>query len=103
MTRFSAENETCEILWLDLWKTLIFQEIDHPCVIRLEDVVDTDQYLYIVLELADGGELFDKIVAKTKLDEDEAKLMFYQVNWKTCPYRFRRRQLFLISSRLGSS
>ena len=49
-------------------------------MIRLEDVVDTEQYLYIVLELADGGELFDKIVAKTKLDEDEAKLMFYQVN-----------------------
>jgi len=57
----------------------ILREIDHPCVIRLEDVVDTEQYLYIVLELADGGELFDKIVAKTKLDEDEAKLMFYQL------------------------
>ena len=55
------------------------QAIDHPCVIRLEDVVDTEQYLYIILELADGGELFDKIVEKTKLDEDEAKLMFYQV------------------------
>ena len=54
-------------------------------MIRLEDVVDTEQYLYIILELADGGELFDKIVEKTKLDEDEAKLMFYQVSWiKSC-------------------
>jgi len=57
----------------------ILKAIDHPCVIRLEDVVDTEQYLYIILELADGGELFDKIVEKTKLDEDEAKLMFYQL------------------------
>jgi len=57
----------------------ILKAIDHPCVIRLEDVVDTKDYLYIVLELADGGELFDKIVEKTKLDEDVAKIMFYQL------------------------
>ena len=57
----------------------ILKAIDHPCIIRLEDVVDTEQYLYIVLELANGGELFDKIVAKTRLNEQEAKLHFYQM------------------------
>ncbi len=57
----------------------LLQRVDHPCIIRLEDVVETLDRLYIVLELADGGELFDKIIAKTRLQEQEAKLHFYQM------------------------
>ncbi len=57
----------------------LLRKIDHPCIIRLEDVVETPDVLYIVLELADGGELFDKIIAKTKFQEGEAKLHFYQL------------------------
>ena len=53
--------------------------IDHPCVIQLLDVIDTDSSLYIILELADGGELFDKIMEKVKFSEKEAKLYFYQM------------------------
>ena len=53
--------------------------MSHPCVINLEDVIDTPDYLFIVLELAEGGELFDKIIEKTKLNEVEAKLHFYQI------------------------
>ena len=43
------------------------------------DVIDTPDYLYIVLELAEGGELFDKIIEKTRFNETEAKLHFYQM------------------------
>ena len=57
----------------------LLQKISHPCVIRLEDVIETAETLYIILELADGGELFDKIIEKTKLQEAEAKLHFYQI------------------------
>lgn len=57
----------------------LLKEIDHPCIIRLEDVIETDSELYIILELADGGELFDKIIEKTKFREEEAKLCFYQL------------------------
>jgi serine/threonine-protein kinase Chk2 len=57
----------------------ILQSIDHPCIIRLEDIMETDDHLYIVLELAEGGELFDKIIEKTKFNEMEAKLHFYQI------------------------
>ena len=51
--------------------------IDHPCVIQLLDVIDTENNLYIILELADGGELFDKILEKVKFSEKEAKLYFF--------------------------
>ena len=57
----------------------ILQSVSHPCVINLEDVIDTPDFLFIVLELAEGGELFDKIIEKTKFNEDEAKLHFYQI------------------------
>ena len=58
---------------------IYLQAIDHPSVIRLYDAIDTEEYLYIVLELADGGELFDKIRDKTRLTEPEAKVVFIQV------------------------
>lgn len=57
----------------------ILRSASHPCIIHLEDVVDTPDFLYIVLELAEGGELFDKIIEKTKFNEAEAKLHFYQM------------------------
>jgi len=57
----------------------ILQSVNHPCLINLEDVIDTTNFLYIVLEFAEGGELFDKIIDKTKFNEDEAKLHFYQM------------------------
>ena len=53
--------------------------IDHPCIIQLLDVIDTENNLYIILELADGGELFDKILEKIRFSEKEAKLHFYQM------------------------
>ena len=57
----------------------ILQEVSHPNIINLEDVIDTKDYFYIILELAEGGELFDKIIEKSRLNETEAKLYFYQM------------------------
>jgi len=57
----------------------ILQSVSHPCVINLEDVIDTQDFLFIVLELAEGGELFDKIIERTKMNEVEAKLHFFQI------------------------
>ena len=57
----------------------ILQSVSHPNIINLEDVIDTKDFLYIILELAEGGELFDKIIDKSRLNETEAKLYFYQM------------------------
>lgn len=51
-----------------------------PYIIRMEEIVDTPRNLYIVLELMEGGELFDRIRSYTNgLSEKCAKLIFYQV------------------------
>ncbi|KYN17642.1 Serine/threonine-protein kinase Chk2 [Trachymyrmex cornetzi] len=43
------------------------------------DIFDTNEVMYIILELMEGGELFDRIRSKGKLSEPCAKLIFYQV------------------------
>ncbi|XP_019885390.1 serine/threonine-protein kinase Chk2 [Camponotus floridanus] len=57
----------------------ILKKLKHPCIIQMEDIYDTPTTMYIILELMEGGELFDKIKSKGKLSEPLAKLIFYQV------------------------
>jgi serine/threonine protein kinase len=48
------------------------RQLHHPGIIRLYDVYMTDQKIYIVMELMEGGELFDYVVQKGTLTELEA-------------------------------
>lgn len=57
----------------------ILKALKHPCVIRMEEIVDTPKAVYIVLELMEGGELFERIKSRGRLTEKCAKLIFYQV------------------------
>jgi serine/threonine-protein kinase Chk2 len=45
----------------------------------VEHIVDTPDAVYIILELMEGGELFDRIQDCRQLKESEAKLIFYQI------------------------
>lgn len=42
-------------------------------------MVDTDDNLYIVLELAQGGDLFDRVSGKERFTETETQFVFYQL------------------------
>ncbi|KAJ9599094.1 hypothetical protein L9F63_010431, partial [Diploptera punctata] len=57
----------------------ILKALRHPCIIRVEDIVDMPDAVYIILELMEGGELFDRIKSSQQLSEPEAKLIFYQI------------------------
>ncbi|XP_011876015.1 PREDICTED: ovarian-specific serine/threonine-protein kinase Lok isoform X2 [Vollenhovia emeryi] len=57
----------------------ILKKLKHPCIIHLEDIHDTPKAMYIILELMEGGELFEKIKKQGRLSESCAKLIFYQV------------------------
>jgi calcium/calmodulin-dependent protein kinase I len=50
----------------------ILSGLDHPNVVKMHEVFDEEDYLYIVLELMNGGELFDRIVEKESYSEKEA-------------------------------
>lgn len=57
----------------------ILQALDHPCIISVYDVYDTPDALYIILELVEGGELFNRIVANGQFDETTTKFLFQQM------------------------
>ena len=51
----------------------ILCELDHPHIIKCYETFDEGQDFYIITELVAGGELFDRIVAKTHYTEKEAR------------------------------
>ncbi|QHO22573.1 hypothetical protein HN51_046427 [Arachis hypogaea] len=53
--------------------------INHPNVVRIFEVMASKTKIYIVLELVNGGELFDKIARYGRLKEDEARSYFQQL------------------------
>lgn len=59
----------------------ILKLLDHPNIVKLHDVVEDGKTgtFYLVLELANGGELFDHIVARGRLREKEARKFFRQI------------------------
>jgi len=47
----------------------ILKTMDHPNIIKLIDVYEDDRFLHLVTDLCTGGELFERIIAKTKSAE----------------------------------
>jgi len=47
----------------------ILRAVDHPNIIKLYDIYEDDKFLHLVMELCEGGELFDRIIAKTQSSE----------------------------------
>ncbi|KXS22345.1 Pkinase-domain-containing protein [Gonapodya prolifera JEL478] len=57
----------------------ILKLLRHPNIVRLHEVVETDDTIMLVQEYADGGELFDFIVARKKVQENIARKLFRQM------------------------
>ncbi|KAK7292863.1 hypothetical protein RJT34_15718 [Clitoria ternatea] len=53
--------------------------INHPNVVKIYEVMASKTKIYIVIELVNGGELFDKIAKNGRLQEDEARTYFQQL------------------------
>ncbi|PAA81066.1 hypothetical protein BOX15_Mlig005112g3, partial [Macrostomum lignano] len=53
--------------------------IEHQHICQLYQVIETNERYYIVMEYCPGGELFDYIVEKDRLDEREARALFRQI------------------------
>jgi 5'-AMP-activated protein kinase catalytic alpha subunit len=57
----------------------ILRKIRHPNIVHLYDIIETKRQLFLITEYAKGGELFDYIVSKQRLEEDEACKFFQQI------------------------
>mmetsp|Transcript_3443 Transcript_3443/g.3199 ORF Transcript_3443/g.3199 Transcript_3443/m.3199 type:complete len:173 (+) Transcript_3443:1-519(+) len=57
----------------------ILKLIRHPNIIQLYEIIETGKQLYLIMEYASGGELFEYIVNKGKVKEPEAAKFFHQI------------------------
>eukprot|EP00914_Ancora_sagittata_P031496 GHVO01063836.1.p1 GENE.GHVO01063836.1~~GHVO01063836.1.p1 ORF type:complete len:1053 (-),score=201.67 GHVO01063836.1:217-3375(-) len=57
----------------------ILKLLHHPHVIRLKETLDTCDTLYIVMDLIRGGELFDLLQEKKRLDETQCNRIIHQL------------------------
>ncbi|KAJ3437297.1 protein kinase [Anaeramoeba flamelloides] len=53
--------------------------IKHPNVLRIHNVYETNENLFIILEYVPGGELFDYIVKRGSIPREEARFFFQQI------------------------
>lgn len=55
------------------------KRLNHPNIIKFYQVIQTDKILYLVMEYASGGELFDYLLAHGRMKEEEARITFSQI------------------------
>ncbi|KAF7760274.1 hypothetical protein Agabi119p4_10950 [Agaricus bisporus var. burnettii] len=55
------------------------RQLHHPHVAQMFEVIATESSIWIVTELCCGGELFDYLLEKGRLTEDETRILFGQL------------------------
>lgn len=55
------------------------KQFNHAYIAKLYQVIETDNKIFLVQEFCEGGELFDYIVDRTYLKEDEARKFYRQL------------------------
>nr|XP_020484926.1 MAP/microtubule affinity-regulating kinase 4-like isoform X4 [Labrus bergylta] len=57
----------------------IMKGLNHPNIVQLFEVIETDKTLYLIMEYASGGEVFDYLVSHGRMKEVEARAKFRQI------------------------
>ncbi|XP_033898936.1 serine/threonine-protein kinase H1-like [Acipenser ruthenus] len=72
-TRYREGREVCES------ELNVLRRVRHTNIIQLIEVFETQERVYMVMELATGGELFDRIIAKGSFTERDATRVLQMV------------------------
>lgn len=72
-TRYREGREVCES------ELNVLRRVRHTNIIQLMEVFETTERVYMVMELATGGELFDRIIARGSFTERDATRVLQMV------------------------
>ena len=86
----------------------IMKEMEHPNIVRLFETFEDAGFIYLVMELCVGGELFDRIISKRVFPEAEAVCTLKQILGAICYmhskgvcHRDLKPENFLLATREG--
>lgn len=57
----------------------ILRKLDHPNILKINEVIEDNKCFHIVTELCTGGELLEKIIQRKKLEESQVASYMYQI------------------------
>jgi MAP/microtubule affinity-regulating kinase len=57
----------------------IMKMLNHPNIVKLYEVIETRDEMFLVMEYASGGELYDYLVSHGRMLEDIARTKFRQI------------------------
>jgi len=57
----------------------ILKKLDHPNLLKIIDTIEDPTYIFIVAELCEGGELFERIVEREKYTERDAQIVLKEI------------------------
>ncbi|KAF7260023.1 hypothetical protein EG68_02752 [Paragonimus skrjabini miyazakii] len=70
-------NENCRI---KLSREIrVLKSLIHPNIVRLYEVIETTRNVYLVMEYAKNGEVFDHLMKHGRMDEKQARSIFRQL------------------------
>lgn len=53
--------------------------LDHPCVVKLIEVFNSEEHVFIAMEAVDGVDLHEELRRRGRMDEARARGLFQQV------------------------
>lgn len=78
--KLNMEVDNKDLLLEQLRKEIeILQHLHHPNIVEFEDVIETADKIFVIMELVQGGELFEYLLDRGPLQEDVALHVFRQV------------------------
>jgi len=79
--KFERRHGPGEKCWIERLQQeiAVLMSVSHPSLLCLKDTFEEDDGVYLVLELAPEGDLFNLIVMKQNLTEDETRKVFTQL------------------------
>jgi serine/threonine protein kinase len=57
----------------------ILRLLDHPHIVKLYEVIESDSMMVLVMEYIDGGDLFEHVVQQERLSDEDGRKLFRQL------------------------